>query len=494
MDEEKNGQGAAYNQDEILDNDAQLNDKSSSLKNHFPGNDDLTTETVEDYLVSDEEIHLIVDAIDKRDTDALRELVSNFSAADFADLFAKINETDRESIIKHYGFLLPADMFPELDPDLRRMALSEMTANQVAALIDDMDTDDAIYMIEPLDPQFQKEIILKLSTHSRLTLEEGLSYPEKSAGRLMQREFVAIPQFWTVGKTIDYLRAASESLPDEFFDIFVITPTYKIVGSIPLSSIIRAQRPEKLESLTLDETIPIPATLNQEEVARIFRREDLISAPVIDTDQRLIGVITIDDIVDVIDEEAAEDFLKLGGVDKSDVYRAVFQTAQARSYWLLLNCFTAALAAFVISLFGGSIEKIVALAILMPIVASMGGNAGMQALTVAVRAISMREISGTNGMRFIFKEALVGLLNGMAFALIIGAFAALFFSNIHLGFVIAAAMTINLFVAGACGAAIPILLNRMGTDPAVSSAVFLTAITDIIGFMAFLGLATIFLL
>lgn len=446
------------------------------------------------YVLTDGEIAEILDAVHSEMDDVVLAALDALSDADIAELFSKIREEDREKIITRYGAALPPEMFIELDPELLRISLSAMTAAQVAALISEMDSDDAVYMIEDLEPEFQREIIRHLSARSRITLEEGLSYPERSAGRIMQREFVAIPQFWTVGKTIDYLRAAADQLPDDFFDIFVVTPSYKVVGTVSLSHLIRAQRPVKLQTLAVHESNPIPDTMDQEEIARVFRREDLVSAPVVDADGRLIGVITIDDIVDVIDEEAAEDFLKLGGVDRSDLYRAVFSTARSRSYWLLVNSFTAAMAAGIISLFDATIDQIVALAILMPIVASMGGNVGMQALAVAVRALAMREISGTNAWRLIFKEGLVGLLNGATFAIIIGVFAALWFSSIPLGLVIGAAMVINLFVAGMCGAGIPILLTRAGADPAVSSSIFLTTITDVLGFFAFLGLATIFLL
>jgi magnesium transporter len=327
----------------------------------------------------------------------------------------------------------------------------------------------------------------------RVVLEEGLSFPEESAGRLMRREMVAIPEFWTVGKTIDYLRTASSALPEDFYDIFIIDTGYHVTGAVSLSHLVRAQRVEKIKDLALDETIPVPADMDQENVAHLFRRHNLVSAPVVDANNRLIGVITIDDIIYVIDEEAREDILHLAGVDQDDLYRAVLSTTGTRFRWLFVNLLTAILASLVVSLFGATIDKAVALAILMPIVASMGGNAGTQALTVAVRALATNEISGTNRWRVIWKEMLVGTVNGAMFAIIIGILAMLWFSSPILGIIIAMAMIINLIVAGLCGAGIPMLLHKMGSDPAVSSTVFLTTVTDVVGFFSFLGLATLFL-
>ena len=445
------------------------------------------------YGISDDQINDIEEALHIGYEDALVEHIYQLSPADAAELISKVSDEDRDLLLTEHAHAFPPFFFLYLDPDLRKLALENMTPEEIAAIISELDSDDALDLIHNLKPEFQSDVIQKLSAKNRLTLEEGLSFPEDSAGRMMQREFVAIPQFWTVGKTIDYLRAASANLPTDFFDIFVISPTYHVIGEIPLSRILRSERSQKMEELKLETLFTIPATMDQENVAHVFKRQNLISAPVVDSEDRLIGVITIDDVVDVIDEEAQEDILKLGGVEKGDLYRAVMSTTGSRFKWLFVNLITAIIASAVISLFDATLQQMVAVAILMPIVASMGGNAGTQALTVAVRALATRELSGVNALRIIWKETIVGFLNGAAFAIIMGLIAGFWFSNSILGGVIATAMIVNLIVAGLFGAGIPILLNRMGSDPAVSSTVFLTTVTDVIGFLVFLGLAAMFL-
>ena len=420
--------------------------------------------------------------------------MDELTPADSAELLSKINEDERDELLGMYSEAIDAETFTEMDPELARKILIDMPTDDVASIISELESDDALELVEYLDEPFQHDVIHKLSAKTRLALEEGLSFPEDSAGRLMQRETVAVPEFWTVGKTIDYLRTAAEDLPEDFFDVFIISPTYHIIGEIPLNRLVRAKRSEKLANLVLEESHTIPAEMDQEAVADIFRRDNIISAPVVDNDGRLIGVITIDDIVDVIDEEAGEDILRLAGVDQGDLYRAVLSTTGTRFRWLFVNLLTAIIASIVISFFDATIEQIVTLAVLMPIVASMGGNAGTQALTVAVRALATNELSETNSWRVIWKEILVGTLNGFAFAIITGLVTAFWFDAPLIGAVIAAAMLINLIIAGLFGAAIPIFLSRIGSDPAISSTVLLTTVTDVIGFFAFLGLAAIVLL
>ncbi|MBX2834920.1 MAG: magnesium transporter [Micavibrio sp.] len=446
------------------------------------------------FTLSDEEIREISDAVHAQDSDTVHAVLDELNPADTAELISKVTPNDRDELIAMYGDALSAEVFTELDPELAKSCLSTMPAKQVADIISNLESDDALDLIIALDDDQQKDIIRKLSAKTRIALEEGLSFPEESAGRLMQREIVAVPFFWTAGKTIDYIRSATGDLPEDFFDIFVIDPAYHVKGHVPLNKLVRASRGEKLESILAEYTQSIPAIMDQEEVAHLFRRDNILSAPVVDENGRLLGVITIDDIVDVIDEEASEDLLRMAGVDQSDLYRAIWSTTGTRFRWLFVNLLTALFASGIISLFDTTIEEIVALAILMPIVASMGGNAGTQALTVAVRAIATKELSGSNTWRIIWKETLVGTLNGAAFAVITGIVAALWFTNFQLGIVIAISMVVNLFVAGFFGAGIPIILNHYGSDPAISSTVFLTMVTDVVGFFAFLSLAALILL
>lgn len=454
-------------------------------------------DTDDDELVfglSDRFIQTVALALREDNHDSIKSELQDLSYADTAELISKLKDDDRASLLKNFSETMDPLVFSELSWELRRVVLPELPPAQIAAIISELDSDDALDMIQSLDDEdFRHDIIRHLSAKTRLTLQEGMSFPEDSAGRLMQREFVAIPQFWTVGKTIDYLRAASEELPDDFFDVFVIDPAYHIIGTIPLSRLIRSMRSEKVDHLRLEDTHTIPAAMDQEEVAGLFRRENLTSAPVVDEENRLIGVITVDDVVDVIDEEAQEDMLKLGGVNQVDLYKAVVSTSMSRSWWLFINLFTAFLAASVVSLFSNTIEQVVALAALMPIVAGMGGNAGTQTLAVIVRAIAVRELSGANAPRAIYKEALVGFLNGAIFSVLIGVTIALFYQNPMLGGVIGMAMIVNLFMAGTFGALIPVVIHKMGHDPAISSSIFLTTVTDVIGFFSFLGLATLFL-
>jgi len=446
------------------------------------------------FHLTDENIKNIVEAVESQDADTVTTALEDLSPADTAELISKVDNDNRDELLNMYAETLSPECFLEMDTELQRSTLSTMPAHQVASIITELESDDALELIMSLDESFQKKIIHKLNAKLRVVMEEGLSFPEDSAGRLMQREFVAVPELWTAGKTIDYLRAASEDLPDDFSDVFIIDPAYHVIGQIPLNRLVRAKRGVKINEIMLTELTSVPATMDQEDVAHLFRREDILSAPVTDDAGRLIGAITIDDIVDVIDSEAQEDLMKMAGVEQGDFYRATWATTGTRFRWLFVNLLTAILASVVISFFDATIEQIVALAVLMPIVASMGGNAGTQALTVAVRALATRQLSTTNTWRMIWKETLVGSLNGLAFAAIAGTITALWFASPMLGAVIAAAMVINLFAAGFFGAIIPIYLDKLGKDPAVASTVFLTTITDVVGFLAFLGLAAIFLI
>lgn len=420
--------------------------------------------------------------------------LEDLSIPDAADLIEKIEPDLRDVLLKEFLHLIDPAVFAEIEAELCSHILEEMPPEQVAKILTDLESDDALDLISDLDEDLQSSVIEHLSAKIRHFVEEGLTFPEDSAGRLMEREFVVIPQSWTVGKTLDYLRQASPKLPDEFFDIFIIDPLHHVAGSVQLNQLVRSQRKVRISDIYEEENFLIPADMDQEEVTHIFRRNDLTSAPVIDHNGRLLGVITIDDVIDVIDEEAQEDILKLGGIDSNDMYRDVIDTAKSRFSWLTVNLLTAILASLVIGLFDATIKEIVALAVLMPIVASMGGNAGTQALTVAVRALATHELSSANALRVIGKEVLVGIINGVFFALIMGFVTFFWFGNSMLGIIIGLAMIINLIVAGLFGAGIPIILERMKIDPALASSVFLTTVTDVIGFLAFLGLAALFLI
>jgi len=427
------------------------------------------------------------------DIGRVRRLVRPLHYSDLADLIERFNPGLRRAFIDVMRGRLDAEVLTELDDAVREEVVQQLGAEATAAAVSELDSDDAVHVLEDLDADVQQQVLDALPAEDRALVEENLGHPEDSAGRLMQRELVAIPAFWTVGETIDHMRETKD-LPENFYDIIVVDPRHKPVGTIPLNRILRTRRPVRVRQIMAGEMFPIPAATDQEEVARLFRQHDLVSAPVVDEDGRLIGVITVDDVVDVIDEEAEEDLMLLAGVGETDVYRALIDTARARFSWLAVNLVTAIMASVVIGLFEGTIKEIVALAVLMPIVASMGGNAGTQTLTVAVRALAMRELSRQNAWRFVFKELFVGGINGILFAVLAGVCAGLWFRSVPIGGVIAAAMVLNLIVAGLSGTLIPLGLERLGVDPAIASSVFLTTVTDVIGFLAFLGLATIFLL
>lgn len=467
----------------------------TEISDHEEQKEIITAPPEEQYLVlTDDQIREIADLLENDLIDEARDACGAFNTPDTAILLEKLDSENRKKAVDLLGDDLDPEVFVYMDENLRTGLLRDMDVARVAQIVKELNSDDALRLIENLDDAQQKEILRSLSRKVRAVVEEGLTFPEESAGRLMQREFVAIPQFWTVGKTLDYLRAAGETLPEDFYDVFVLDPLHKVVGTVPVGQILRSRRAVKIENIIHENKTTIAGELDQEDVAFIFRRDGLVSAPVVDDAGRLIGVITVDDVVDVIDREAQEDILRLAGVDSSDIYRAVIGTAQSRFLWLAINLLTAIAASAVISMFEGTIQQIVALAVLMPIVASMGGNAGTQTLTVAVRALATKELSDANAWRVVTKEVFVGCINGFLFAVIAGTVTWLWFDSVTLGFVIAAAMVVNLIVAGFSGVVIPIGLTRLGYDPAVSSGVFLTTVTDVIGFFAFLGLAALLLL
>lgn len=445
------------------------------------------------YGISPEVVRSVGEALDRGDAAAARELTQDLHEADLADLLEELDREERPLLIKALGDDFDLEVLTFLDAALREEIIEALEPRHIASSLSDLDSDDAVDIIEDLDEEAQQRVLAALPRAERLVLEESLSFPEDSAGRIMQRELLAVPSNWTVGETIDYMRAAKD-LPDDFYDLYIVDPKHQPLGYVPLSRAMRTRRPVKLTEIMNEDMKTVPTSMDQEEVAYLFRQYGLVSAPVVDAAGRLVGVVTVDDVVHIIDEEAEEDLLKLAGVQETDLYSAVLDTTKARFTWLLINLFTAVAASLVIAIFEDTLERIVALAVLMPIVASMGGNAGTQTLTVAVRAIAMRDLSPSTALRFVSKELLVGLANGIAFAAVAGLVAWLWFDQPSIGFIIAAAMVINLVVAALSGALVPLGLEKMGVDPAVASSVVLTTVTDVIGFFAFLGLATIFLI
>ncbi len=395
-------------------------------------------------------------------------------------------------LIRLWGDDIYPFVFSELEEGVRDQILPLLTESQLARVVKELDTDDVVYLVEDLDEPQQEKLLDALDDADRVAVEQALTYPEYTAGRLMQRELVTAPEHWSVGEIIDFMRAA-DTLPEVFYDVIVVDPRLKPVGTVSLSRIMANRRETALKGLMTEDFRVIPAAQSQEDVAYAFNQYHMVSAPVVDADGRLVGVITIDDAMDVLEDEAEEDMKRLAGVGDEEIHDRVWDTAKLRFPWLAVNICTALVSSTVISLFSGTIEAFVALAILMPIVASMGGNAGTQTLTVAVRALATRDLTSSNTLRVVRREVLVGLMNGLLFGLVMGGVGYAWFGLPELGVVIWAAMLVNLLVAGLAGILIPITLDRLGADPALASGVFVTMSTDVIGFLAFLGFATLVL-
>ena len=429
-------------------------------------------------------------AIADRDTVTLKRDVSDLHQSELGDLLEALMPDQRRALVDLMGADFEFSALTEVDEAIRMEIVDAMPNAQIAQAVQELDSDDAVYILEDLDEADQEEILAQLPFTERIRLRRSLDYPEETAGRRMQTEFVAVPPFWTVGQTIDYMRE-DKNLPERFSQIFVIDPTFKLLGAVDLDRILRTQRAVKIEEVMHETRHAIPATMDQEEAAREFEQYDLLSAAVVDENERLVGVLTIDDVVDVIQQEAEEDLLRMGGVGDEELSDTVRATSRSRTPWLLVNLGTAFLSASVIGLFDATIEQMVALAVLMPIVASMGGNAGTQTMTVTVRALATRDLDIYNAGRIIRREAAVGLINGVVFAILIGLVAGLWFQNPGLGAVIALAMVINMMAAALGGILIPLLLDKFGADPAIASSVFVTMVTDVIGFFSFLGLASL---
>ncbi|MEO3999104.1 magnesium transporter [Mesorhizobium sp. CAU 1732] len=442
----------------------------------------------EDGIVRSSFLAHIGAAIADRDTLTLKDEVGKLHQSEVGDLLEALMPEQRRSLVELMGSAFDFTALTEVDDAIRMDIVDSIPNEQIAQAVQELDSDDAVYILEDLDEADQEEILAQLPFTERIRLRRSLDYPEESAGRRMQTEFVAVPPFWTVGQTIDYMRE-DQNLPESFSQVFVIDPTFRLLGAVDLDRILRTQRTVKIEDVMHETRHAIPATMDQEEAAQVFEQYDLLSAAVVDENERLVGVLTIDDVVDVIQEEAEEDLMRLGGVGDEELSDSVLAASRSRVPWLLVNLVMAFLAASVISLFDATIQEIVALAILMPIVAGMGGNAGSQTMTVTVRALATKDIDIYNAGRIIRREIGVGVLNGIIFASLIGLVAGFWFGT-DIGGIIAVAMVVNMFTAALAGILIPLLLDRFGADPAVASAVFVTTITDVVGFFAFLGLAT----
>jgi magnesium transporter len=445
----------------------------------------------EEGVLRPEYVEQVAEAVQKGDAATLRELGAELHEADMGDLLEALEPDLRPRLIELLGPDFDFTALTEVDDTVRDEILEELPPETVAEGVRDLDSDDAAELLEDLPKQDQDEILGQLPAHERFAVERLLKYPEDTAGRRMQTEFIAVPPFWTVGQTIDYMRDTPD-LPDRFFELYVVDPAYQFQGVIALDRLLRTKRPVAISELVQAERHKVHATDDLEEVARLFEHYNLIAAPVVDDSDRLVGVIMVDDVVDIITKEADEDVKALGGVSRDEeLSDSVWTIARSRFPWLLANLATALLASLVIRQFEDAISKMVALAVLMPIVASMGGNAGTQTMTVAVRAIATRDLNPSNSWRFLRRELLVGVINGMSFAIIMGTIAAVWFNIADLGLVIGLAMLTVLAVAALGGLVIPVVLDRLGVDPAVSSGPFVTTITDVVGFAAFLGIATL---
>ncbi|MEM6383616.1 MAG: magnesium transporter [Pseudomonadota bacterium] len=429
-------------------------------------------------------------SLDNQDREELIALTDQLYTTELGEVLTILADVERPALVMLMGEAFSFAALTEIDEQIRVDILSELPLPLIAAGFVELESDDAVYILEDLSEDAQAEILRTVPTLDRLALQRALDYPEESAGRRMQSNFIAVPPFWTVGRAIDYMREA-EDLPEEFLDLFVVDPGYRLLGFVKLNRMLRSKRPVVISDI-MEDVQEIEAETDQEEAAHTFQKYDLTSAAVVDTGGRLVGVLTVDDIVDVVQEEADEDIRALAGVGDEEVSDSVRAIVRSRLPWLCVNLATAILASLVIGLFDATIEQMVALAILMPIVASMGGNAGTQTMTVAVRAIATHELDPYNIGRVVLRETYVGLLNGLAFAVLMAAVAVIWFGSAGLGFVIAIAMVVNMLAAALAGILIPLALDYFKVDPAIASSVFVTTVTDVVGFFAFLGLAAIY--
>ena len=436
-------------------------------------------------------INVLSKKIKDNDTAFLNRTLKELHPSDSADLIENLIPENRTKLIEIEGFNLDPEIFIELNESIQTEIFILLSTESIVNILRRLESDNALKILENLDEKKKNTVLDKLPPKDRFILQEGLSYPEDSAARIMQREFTAIPSNWSVGQTIDYLRE-NKDLPEEFLEIFIVDSDFKPIGTVPSSKVLRASRDSKMNLIMSEMPVLIPVDMDKEEVGRIFENYNLISAGVVDKTNKLVGMITGDDVVTVVKEEAEEDVLRLAGVGDEEITDSVLKKTKRRFNWLLLNLFTALLATWVISKFGATIEQMVALAFLMPIVASMGGNAGMQTLAVTIRAIATKELSSGNLTQVVTKEFIIGVLNGIIFAAITALIVQLWFKEINLSILIAVAMVLNMMVAGLFGILVPVSLKKLNIDPAIASSVFVTTITDVIGFLSFLGIGAYF--
>ena len=440
-------------------------------------------------------IKALMDSINLGLIDKTQSFLSDLSSGEIANIIEQLDAGDRKKLIFFLGSSIEPEIILELDKDIRNEIIAVVGEHTFLDVVSKLDTDDLIVVLEELDQDKRGQYLKLLPKKSQRELvKKGLKFPEDTAGRIMSTNVVSVSASWTIGKTLKFLRQKKELLPDDIYEVYILDSKKKPIGTLNLNTIVRSSSNTIVKDIMNTQFKTIPIDTDQEEIALGFKQNNLISAPVTDKSGKIVGQINHDDIIDIIEEEAEEDLLRLSGVQSGDTYSAVLQTIKSRFGWLLINLFTAIAASFVIAIFETSLKQVVALAILMPIVASMGGNAGTQTLTVAVRALALREITRANALRVIGKEFTVGAINGLIFAIIIGTIASYWFQMPLLGFVIAAAMILNLIIACLSGILIPLILDKTGIDPAIASTVVLTTITDIFGFFTFLGLGSIYLL
>ena len=436
-------------------------------------------------------IKVVTDKISINDAEFISNSFREMHPSDAADIIEHLNESDRENLIKLNNFRIDPQVFVELNEAVQTEIIKYLSTESIVYILKNLESDDSIKIIENLNDKNKNEILSSLPPKDRFVLLESLSYPEDSAARIMQREFTAIPSNWSVGQTIDYLRE-NKDLPEEFLEIFVVDNEFKPIGTVPSSKVLRTSRDAKMITIMNESQLSIPVDMDREEVGHLFENYNLNSACVVDKNNKLVGMITSDDVLTVLKEEAEEDALRLAGVGDEEITDGVIKKTKRRFNWLLLNLFTAFLATWVISIFGATIEQMVALAFLMPIVASMGGNAGMQTLAVTIRTIATNELTKNNFTQNILKEFSIGVLNGIIFAVISAIIVQLWFKDFQLSLIISISMILNMIVAGLFGILVPISLKRFNIDPAIASSVFVTTITDVIGFLSFLGIGAYF--